>query len=492
MQWISVYAIIIAKKGNKHLKNNHISLYEKLKQLRKQKIMPMHMPGHKRKSNYLAKDLPYHLDITEIDGFDNLHGATGILKQTHQKIERLFMSKHSYMLVNGSTGGLLAAIRAATNYGDTILLGRNAHKSVYHAIELNGLQPIYLLPSTDEESGILGSIEPSQVQKMVEKNPNIKAILITSPTYEGVISDIAGIATIAHRHGVPLIVDEAHGAHLFLSNRSAVVCGADIVINSTHKTLPSLTQTAVAHFNSSLICRTKFEKNLAIFQTSSPSYILMASMDACMDLLKQSKKKLHQNHKKFLALFEKEVVSLQHLFVLGIGKNKSHQNFFDLDETKLVICTQRSNISGTQLMEKLRRDYRIELEMAYLSHAVAISTMFDSKKNLISLAKALKSIDQTLEERKIEQTQVVSIPPFVCSPAEVITLQTTLCALEDAEGSVVAEYVWAYPPGIPLLVPGEEISKEMINALREFLLSQTTLHSTSGNMPGKLQIVAKK
>ena len=247
----------------------------------------------------------YGLDITEIDGFDNLHQTVGILKREQEKAARLYGAEQTYFLVNGSTGGILSAIGAVTEKGGRLLMGRNCHKSVYHGAYLQELEVSYLYPElleygmtgTTAVAGtgngtitgtIAGAVVPESVEEKLRKEPDIGAVLITSPTYEGVVSDVRKIAAIAHRYGKPLVVDEAHGAHFSLSSyfpESAVHQNADLVIQSLHKTLPALTQTGVLHVSGERTDDNRVEEMLRIFQTSSPSYVLMAGIDRCVRLL---------------------------------------------------------------------------------------------------------------------------------------------------------------------------------------------------------------
>lgn len=226
-------------------------LLSRLEALCQSDTLPMHMPGHKR--NLLApylRALGAQLDITEIDGFDNLHAPSGILRQAQARAARLWGAEESYFLVGGSSAGILAGLYAAANRGDEVLIARNAHKSVFHALELCGYRPHFFLPPRIPETGLFGSVTPAQAQAMLDSYPQAKLLLLTSPTYEGVISDIAGIARVCHQRGVILLVDEAHGAHLGLGGGfpgGAVQGGADLVVQSLHKTLPSLTQTAILH-----------------------------------------------------------------------------------------------------------------------------------------------------------------------------------------------------------------------------------------------------
>ena len=270
------------------------SLLTNLEKLRDSDMYPCHMPGHKRTGNPI-----FGIDITEIDAFDNLYHATGILKEAKERAAQLYQSKESYYLVNGSTCGILVAIFSAFKPGDTVIVARNCHKAVYHAIEIRGLRPIYLYPETDDEYDISVGIKAEQVKEVLERNkdlnnhPNrIKGMILTSPTYEGLVSEIKEIAALIHNEGGILVVDEAHGAHLGFDERfpeSAVKQGADLVIQSLHKTLPSMTQTALLHRATDRIDERRVNKYLSTFQTTSPSYIFMAMMDECIRTLGEKK-----------------------------------------------------------------------------------------------------------------------------------------------------------------------------------------------------------
>ena len=261
----------------------------KLNELEQSDIYPFHMPGHKRA--FLPFANPYAIDITEIEGFDNLHHATGILQEAQQKAADLYGAKKTYYLVNGSTCGLLAAISAAVPRGEKILMARNCHKAVYHAMYLRQLVPVYLYPE-DTAYGIQGQVTPQMVQKQLKQTPDIRAVVITSPTYDGVVSDIKNIADTVHAYGIPLIVDEAHGAHFGFSPEfpeNATRLGADAVIMSVHKTLPAFTQTALLHLCSDRIAEKKVAQFLGIYETSSPSYLLMAGIEKSLQIIEKDR-----------------------------------------------------------------------------------------------------------------------------------------------------------------------------------------------------------
>lgn len=235
-------------------------LYKELEAYGKSDFYPFHMPGHKRNPEFVDGVFPFERDITEISGFDNLHHPEGIIKEAQEAAACLYGTKKCLFSVNGSTAALQAAISACVQKGGKILMARNCHKAVYHTLYLRDIQPVYIYPQSDPKLGINGGISPTRVERYLEENQDVEAVLITSPTYDGVVSDVKNIAHAAHKFGIPLIVDEAHGAHLRFSDYfpdSAVELGADIVVQSFHKTLPSMTQTAVLHVCSS---RTDMEK----------------------------------------------------------------------------------------------------------------------------------------------------------------------------------------------------------------------------------------
>ena len=260
------------------------SLEETLLEYARSDLLPMHMPGHKRRGSPSGENLPFALDVTEVEGMDDLHDAHGILAEGMARAAALYGSDRAFYLVGGSTVGILAAIRAAVRPGDAVILARNCHRSVYHAAELCRLRPHYLMPSAELDFGVCASVSPDALARALEDCPDARLAVITSPTYEGVISDVAALASLCHKRGIPLLVDQAHGAHLGFGGlpAGAVAVGADLVVQSLHKTLPSLTQTALLHVSGNRIDSAAVERQLSVFETSSPSYPLMASIDRCV------------------------------------------------------------------------------------------------------------------------------------------------------------------------------------------------------------------
>ena len=259
---------------------------------------PWHMPGHKRRLNTIFPDIvenPFSIDVTEVGDLDEFHDPHGIISEALNRAAEVYGSHKSYYLVNGSTCGIMAALSAVCRPGDKLIVARNCHKSVYNAIRLLQLRPIYIMPEWNEELGMFGGVSPEQVRKMVKQYTDAKCVMLVSPTYEGVVSDVEKIAKIVHKAGVPLIIDEAHGAHFeFMSNvnetisttnyknipNPAIRLGADIVIESLHKTLPAMTQCAILHEKSNIVDTERLEEYLSIYQSTSPSYVFLATAEA--------------------------------------------------------------------------------------------------------------------------------------------------------------------------------------------------------------------
>ena len=444
------------------------SIYHALQEYAGRDFISFHMPGHKQNALF-ANELPWQMDITEIPGFDSLHHASGIIKSAENRAASLWDSRESFFLVNGATAGILAGIYAATNAGEKILLARNCHKSVYHAVELLNLQPIFLDPPQVKGTGVLGSISPNQVAHALSIHEDIALCVLVSPTYEGIISDIAAISALLSAKNIPLFVDEAHGAHFGLSKyfpESAITQGADLVVQSLHKTLPSLTQTAVLHTNSPRISDDKLRHALGIFQTSSPSYPLMASMDSCIQFLAGESDSYFERFYNHLQDFYAKSETLKHLHLLSKSQDPVH--IFAEDPSKLTILCQGASIDGHNLAETLRTQYGIQLEMALSTHALAMSSIANTKEQFDKLFCALKQIDTKLSS--VQGLTFSPLPPLGAQKMSIAIAQRAkycLIPLSESIGKVSASYVWAMPPCVPILIPGTEITEEIIAYLRQ-------------------------
>lgn len=449
------------------------NIYDNLIEYSNSGMYPFHMPGHKRNIKWLQEygfldteqGNPYKIDITEIEGFDNLHCADGLLKEAMQRISKLYGSEQSHYLINGSTVGLLAGICGVTHRKDKVLVARNCHKAVYNAIYLNQLQPVYFYPPVDKELGITLNICGSDVDKILKEEQDIKLIIVVSPTYEGIVSEIKEICQIAHSYHIPVLVDEAHGAHFGFSDafpRSAVALGADIVIHSVHKTLPSLTQTALIHLNGERIDYHRIKRFLSIYQSSSPSYVFMSSIDSCYSVLSQLGNKIFTNYVKNINEFYSAVQNLKYIKVCPYG-----------ELSKIIISVKRTSMTGKQLYDILRKSYKLQMEMASKDYVLAMTSICDSREGFQRLSEALIELNShaksnLLEVAEDEYIEYQQMPPL----EQKMTIQQSYdldgewILFSESKDRILKDYIYLYPPGIPYGVPGEVISENLIKTIQ--------------------------
>ncbi len=527
------------------------SLAEKLKEYAESDMYPYHMPGHKGSTatGSVFDDL-HGMDITEIDGFDDLHHATGILKALQDEAAKAFGADRTFYLVGGSTVGILTAVSAALKPGSGLLMVRSCHKSVYHAAYLRGLTLHYILPEYDRDAQILRPVTAAQVRTALQQYPNVGAVLITSPTYEGLAANVREIAEAVHERDLPLIVDEAHGAHFGFASCLPPNSNqwADLVVQSLHKTTKALTQTALLHVNGDRVPAARVQKFLDIYMTSSPSYLLMASMDEAIRDLRDNGELLYGDFMRKRKDFLQKTAGLKALFVyqpgdtdgnaeicisMGSGTDTEKNAGTDIDirtdPCKILICSRVRAFSGKNLYDELLQKYHLQMELCENNHVLAIMTPYDRQEGFDRLAAALNEIDRelTVESRdkgcgcKIsggypERTGGCELAgeywekPHGCEladehrknscerkPGESVradddaresgewagrfgahgseTEPDSLCphlprqaqtlaeswgeghfvALTACTGKISAAFVFQYPPGIPLIVPGE-------------------------------------
>ena len=498
-------------------------LAERLKEYSRTDAYPFHMPGHKRRTDVqFLKECPnpYEIDITEIDGFDNLHHPEGILKASMEWAAKVYGADQTYYLVNGSSCGILSAVSAAVSFGGRILMARNCHKSAYHGVILNHLKTAYIYPQIIEPLGIQGGISSEDVEKLLEQYQDTEAVLVVSPTYDGVVSDIRGIAGAVHKRGLSLIVDEAHGAHFSFGNfsrgnrmgaengsgdgifpESALDCGADLVIQSLHKTLPSLTQTAVIHVKKGYINVKRLEHYLQIYQSSSPSYVFMAAIEKCIFEMHSHGKEWYADFEMRLRDLRMSLKELRHLRLLDSSVIGS-SSVYDLDRSKIVISCRgceweperglRKPFGGADLAEQLRREYDLEMEMCGADYVVAITTFMDTQEGLLRLKRALSEIDSRIGQKNVQNEIKKEIEKEIekevekgiekeireeikrddwCEAHICMTLSEAAQAerervlISDCKGRISAEFVYLYPPGIPVAAPGERLTGRIVKQI---------------------------
>ena len=504
-------------------------ILSKLDKYKDENIVPMHMPGAKRNKELIELYMgdmgnPYEKDITEINGFDNMHNAETIIKDAFDEAAELYGADESWYLVNGSTAGNMSAICGVTHKNDVVIMARNCHISVYNAVILNELNPVYIYPEYDEEYGYYKGITLKEIKVIVDKyssdhdRNDIKAVILTSPTYEGNVSDIKSIAEYLHQYNIPLIVDEAHGAHFNFSEsfpQSAVKSGADVVINSVHKTLPSLTQTAIMHINYGIVDVERIRRYWNIYQSTSPSYILMSSIARSLSIVKNDGDKLFAEYVDKLTILRNGLSELKHIRLINTD-----------DISKLVLGYK----DAKWLYDTLFYKYKIQLEMSSIKYVIAMTSIFDSQEYYDRFLAALKEIDEELDNRvlaalkEIDEEIDESISKYdredilnskvdkdldnrfnsihngeadnrlnyssinnqdngnKVNIADFRDEQTLTIAEafnrrdlsgcdeiqmnnEKIYGKISGESVYVYPPGIPILCPGEVITRKIIAIL---------------------------
>lgn len=464
-------------------------LINRLKAYKDSRIYPFHMPGHKRlqlggiKGETARSGMdfpnPFFVDITEVEGFDNLHHAQGILKQSMEWAARVYGADRTWYLINGSTCGILASVCGCTRPGGHILMSRNCHKAAYHAAYINHLRTSYVYPQDLPGLGIQGGILPEDVEKALEEHRDIQAVFIVSPTYDGVVSDVSKIADIVHRKGIPLIVDEAHGAHFRFGKwfpDSALDMGADAVIQSVHKTLPSLTQTALLHIKGNYVNSRNIERYLSIFQSSSPSYVFMASIENSifvMDRMQRERDSVQmKEYEAHLMDLRRRLASMKNLRlvdrdIVGMG------GVWDLDVSKIVVSTRGTALSGADLSSILREKYHLEMEMCGADYVTAITTVFDSPEGLQRLGDSLEEIDADVTGTPGSREDGPAVygmrAQARCSLREAMDSPCRPVLLKGSEGKISAEFVYLYPPGIPILAPGENIARNILDVIEEYI-----------------------
>ncbi len=443
----------------------------------KRNVTSFHTPGHKngrgidkKLASYTGRNL-FSLDVTVFPEVDSLHDPTGPIRKAQQLMAAAYGVEQSFFLVNGSSVGNMAMIMAACRPGESIIISRNAHKSTLGGIVLSGVWPLWIQPTVDQNLDILFDSTPEQVEKALKQFPEAKAVFVTSPTYNGVTTNLKKIAEICHSKGKVLLVDEAHGAHLHFHSglpTDAITSGADLVVQSTHKTLAAISQGSVLHFNSKLLDVSRVKRIVSMLQTTSPNYMTLASLDlARWQMMSQGEKildKLIQNTERA----RNAINHLQHFTCLT--RNEIQGRGFDLDLTKITINVTRTGYAGQHISEILARDYNIQVDAADLFNLIAITGTGTDRADLDKLVSALEQIDHMKQGEA--QNWVLNIPSLstelVMNPRDVFLLyRSKRVPLRKAIGHMSAQPLTPYPPGIPVLIPGERVTLEIVEYLED-------------------------
>lgn len=442
-------------------------ILNKLEELKDDNLTSFHVPGHKtgkifRKLGYKnILEKIYTLDTTEIDGTDNLHNAKEIIKESQDRAARVFNSDKTIYLVNGTTCGIEASIMAVCNPKSKIIVNRDCHQSVINACILGDIDPVYIESMVCKKTNIIMGVDVESTKSVIDNNLDAKAIVLTYPTYYGKTFDLKSVCDYAHSKNIIVIVDEAHGAHLQLSNnlpKSAIEQEADIIIQSTHKTLPSFTQSSMMHVKGNSVDTNKIEAMLRFLESSSPSYVLLTSLELAVDIYDNYGIKLMENLLSNINNFK--------------SKFKNNENIIidnNMDKTKIFISLKKLGITGYELDSILREKYKIQVELSNYYGVLLICTIGNDEEDFVRLKRALDDfILNTNDKELLEDINYPeSIPEKVLNPRQAFYSDKHSVKLEDSIGKISGEYIIPYPPGISLISPGEIITQEIITYIQE-------------------------
>jgi arginine decarboxylase len=457
-------------------KQSKVPLFNALLAHAKRDVVSFHCPGHKNGrsidkvlKDYTGEDV-YKFDVTVFDEVDSLHDPIGPIKKAQELMAQAYNVKHSLFLVNGTSVGNMAMFLAACDSGDSVIVSRNSHKSVMSGVIVSGVWPIWIQPEINQDLDLVFSATYDQIKNALDRYHEAKAVFITSPTYNGVVTELSKIVDLCHKRGKIVLVDEAHGAHLHFNPslpESAVAAGADLCVQSIHKTLSAISQGSVLHFNSKLVDFNRVKKIVSMLQTTSPNYLTLASLD-----LARRQAFLHgeENFNKVIKSAEigRAYINTNIHSMKCCTRQEIQRLGFDLDVTKLTVNVTKTGLSGYEIENILAKEYNIQLDYADLFNLVAIMGEGSNKSDVDAFVDALRSISAKYHGQ--QKNWILKIPSLatemVMRPREVfLSNSTKKISFKKAVGHVAAQTLTPYPPGIPVVIPGERITKEICDYL---------------------------
>lgn len=479
---------------------NNTPLFDALMEYVNNDTLPFHVPGHKKGvgvdsefKNFIGEN-PFKIDVTVFKLVDSLHHPTGPIKEAQELAADAYGADASFFSIHGTSGAIQAMIMSAVNDGDKIIVPRNVHKSVTAGIILSGAIPIFMQPELDKKLGIAHGVTPETIKHTLEEHQDAKAVLIINPTYYGVSTDIKEIVKIVHSYDIPLLVDEAHGPHLAFSDElplSALEAGADICAQSTHKIIGSLTQGSLLHVKSNFISPKRVQQVLNLMHTTSPSYILMASLDTARRQIALEGKELLAKTIELLKYTRDEINKIPGFYSFGkevLGK----PGCFGFDSTKLTISARELGMTGFELDRILADKYHIQMELSDFYNVLAVGSFGDTKEGLERLLSALREISNDHIGKKPpipDFLDIPSIPERALIPREAFYSDKESVDIQDSVGKISGEFLLAYPPGIPLLCPGEIITQEIIDYVNDLKRANLYVQGTEDPTVEQIKIV---
>lgn len=485
---------------NRALDQSHLPLYTALKKYSLDGTTSFHVPGHKQGqgNQELARLLGGNclkIDLTCMEDLDNICNPISVIKEAQDLAAQLYGADNAYFLVNGTTYGIQAMIMSVCEPGDKIIIPRNAHKSAIGGIILSGAEPIYVDPEIDEFMGIAMGVTPEKIARALEQHPEAKAVFLINPTYYGIASELQTIVNLAHALGKPVLVDEAHGAHLKFDCRlpiSAMEAGADLSASSTHKLGGSLTQSSILLHQGDLVRSQKVKAVLNLTQTTSPSYILLASLDIARKQLAEQGEQLISEIYDISLWARREISKIDGLYVMG-EEVLQQSGCYAFDPTKIVVNVKALGLSGYEVEKFLRKKYQIQVELSDLFNIIALVSLGDNRESLSILINALKEIADGKRVKNVVK-YFIPMPPkpeIVISPRMAFYAETKEISLDEADGEVSAEMIMAYPPGIPILCPGEKITQEIIDYVNILRQEHAELQGTEDPEVKQIKVLCK-
>jgi arginine decarboxylase len=447
-------------------------LFTALVEHAKKNPIQFHIPGHKKGcgmdpefKEFIGKNA-LSIDLINIGPLDDLHQPKGIIKQAQDLAAEAFGADYTFFSVQGTSGAIMAMVMSVCGPGDKILVPRNVHKSIMSGIVFSGATPIFIHPEIDPNLGISHGITPESVEKALEQHPDTKAILVINPTYFGISGDLKKIVDIAHSRDIPVLVDEAHGAHIHFHDElplSAMQAGADMAATSVHKLGGSLTQSSILNVRGNRVSLKRVQAILSMLTTTSTSYLLLASLDVARKRLVTEGKALIENAIRLAEQTRAKINEIDHLYCVGreiLGTNAT----FAMDPTKLLISVKELGITGYDVEKWLRENFNIEVELSDLYNILCIITPGDTEEDLLKLVHALKELSDECKHQadlNIDTSVLLpDIPVLALTPRDAFYAETEVIPFEESVGRIIAEFVMVYPPGIPIFIPGEIITEE--------------------------------
>ena len=448
-------------------------LLEALERLKADRVVPFDVPGHKggkgnpELTEFLGEKC-VGIDVNSMKPLDNLCHPTSVIKEAEELAAEAFGAAHAFFMVGGTTSSVQAMILSNVKKGDKIILPRNVHQSVINSLVLCGAVPVYVNPSTNKRLGIALGMSVKDVAKAIEENPTAKAILINNPTYYGICSDLKQITDMAHRHGIKVLVDEAHGTHFYFGKNmpiSAMAAGADMAAVSMHKSGGSLTQSSI------LLCGKDMNEHyvrqiINLTQTTSGSYLLLSSLDISRRNLALRGEQIFKKVQDFSQYARDEINAIGDYYAYS-KELINGDSIFDFDTTKLSVNTLGVGLAGIEVYDILRDEYGIQIEFGDLGNILAYMSVGDKTKNIERLISALGEIRRLYKKDGSDMLESEYINPVVAmSPQTAFYADKQSLPIDECAGKVCTEFVMCYPPGIPILAPGEMITKEIIEYIK--------------------------